>query len=216
MKEHNGWSWPLFGGITFAVVLCFLSCVGCMLLCRETLPERKFAIEELFIDASVFPPGWEADPGGPQIDTGRAPLGGGPDTIQRRVLFFHAEGTVKGKSVGAYEQIYRMASVKVAAKEFERQMSLWFPKGKYWTPWERPGDVEYQSSVADRFYLACASHGATPETRVPMCDMVGQYEEYLVWFSTDMSPDFMTYQDLEHVLEAIDERMEHYLMEGAE
>jgi len=183
---------------------------------QETPTEREFAIEELFIDVSAFPSGWKADPAGPHIDTGRAPLGGGPETIQRWVLFFHAEGIVKGKSVGAYEQIYRMANVKVAAKEFERRLTAWFPTGEYWTPWERPGDVEYQSPVADRFYLACASYGATPETRIQTCDMVGQYEEYLVWFSTDMSPDFMTYEDLERVLQAIDERMVHYLAEDTE
>jgi len=46
--------------------------------------------------------------------------------------------------------------------------------------------------------------------------MIGQYDEYFVIFNTYMSPDFMTYEDLERVLRAIDERMAHYLAEDIE
>lgn len=218
MKERSGWQRFLFGGVVFVVALCLLACVGCMLLgnaLRETPPEREFAIEELFIDASAFPSGWKADPAGPQVDTGQAPLGGGPMSIQQRVLFFYAEGTVKGKSIGAYEQIYRVASIKIATKEFERQVTVWFPRGKYWTPWERPTEVIFESSIADQFHIACA-YDTAPPVFIEECSFLGQYEEYLVWFSTDMSPDYMTYEDLEHVLQAIDERMAHYLGKEAE
>lgn len=197
----------------FVAALCLLTCAGCMLLgnaLRQTPPKRDFEIEELFIDISAFPSGWEADPAGPQVDTGQAPLGGGPMSIQRREFFFYAEGTVKGKSVLAREKIYRMASVKVAAQEFERQMTLWFPKGEYWTPWNRPTELVFESSIADQSHVSCA-YDTAPPVFIEECNFLGQYEEYLVWFSTDMSPDYMTYEDLGHVLQAIDERMVQYL-----
>jgi len=49
-----------------------------------------------------------------------------------------------------------------------------------------------------------------------MCNMIGQYEEYFVRFNSHISPDFMTYADLERVLKAIDERMALYLAEDSE
>jgi len=212
MKRHGSRVALVYVGAIF--ILCLVTCAGCLLACnalQERPPERGFETDELFIDVSVFPPEWSADPAGPQRHTGQAPLGGGPETLQRRVLTFDV-GDGHG---GAFEKIYRMASIKVAAKEFERQITLWFPKGKYWTPWERPTELKFESSIADQFRVACA-HDTARSDLAQKCHFIGQYEEYLVWFSTDMSPDFMTYQDLEHVLEAIDERMEHYLMEGAE
>jgi len=45
------------------------------------------------------------------------------------------------------------------------------------------------------------------QNNVYMCKMIAQYEEYFVLFSADMLPAAMTFEDLEHVLRAIDERM---------
>ena len=36
---------------------------------------------------------------------------------------------------------------------------------------------------------------------------MGQYDEYVSVFFTYISPQFMTYAELEHILEAIDEHM---------
>ena len=127
-------------------------------------------------------------------------------SIQRRVLTFGVEG---GR-VGAYEKIYRMASIEVATKEFERQMSLWFSEGRYESSWKRPAEVALESLVVDQYHVACARDTARPDF-AEKCHFLGQYEEYLVWFSTDMSSDFMTYKDLEHVLQAIEDRMAQYL-----
>ena len=211
MRRHSGRVVLVFVGTVFA--LCLLACAGCVLLgyaSRETPPERDFETDQLFINVSDFPSGWSADPAGPHEDTGQAPLGGGSMSVQRWVLYFYAAGTVKGKSVRAYEQIYRMASIEIAAKEFERQMAAWFPTGKYWTPWESPTEVIFESSIAEQSHLACA-YDTAPPVSIEECSFLGQYEEYLVWFSTDMSSDFMTYKDLEHVLQAIEDRMAQYL-----
>jgi len=209
MKKCSGRLRLLFGGTVLVAMLCLLTCGGCGLLgnmLQEAPPEREFEIEELLIDASAFPPGWETDSEGPHIPAGQAPLGGGPMSLQRRVLFFH----VCGGGGGAFEQIYRMTSVRGAAKEFERQMTVWFPTRGYWTPWEHPIEVLYERSVADRFHMACARDLARPDL-AQKCHFIGQYEEYLVWFSTDMSPTFMTYEDLERILQAIDEQMTQHL-----
>ena len=127
-------------------------------------------------------------------------------SIQRRVLTF----TPGGGRGGAYEKIYRMASIVVATREFERQIEIWFPTRGHWSSWERPARVTYESSSADRFRVACAYDTARSDL-AQKCHFIGQYEEYLVWFSTDMSPDYMTYEDLERILQAIDEQIARYL-----
>jgi hypothetical protein len=49
-----------------------------------------------------------------------------------------------------------------------------------------------------------------------MCIVTAQYEEYLIRFNVHMHPEFMTYQDLERVLRAIDERMARNLGKQAQ
>lgn len=69
-------------------------------------------------------------------------------------------------------------------------------------PWEIPDALTYHSSVANQYYVACGEyHGKY------RCTMIAQYEEYYMFLHVHMSPESMTFQDLECVLRAIDERM---------
>lgn len=191
--------------------LVFLGCILCSLICGLMYcccpprhpPERDFEIEELLLDVSAFPVGWSADAEGPRAPA-KAPLGG-LKSIERTELFFYVRGG------GAVEEIHRFQSTGDAIQEFERQLGIAFFVGKYDTPWIIPLALPYQSPIADQFHFACSEQGS-----ISMCRMIGRYEEYLVKFNTHMSPDFMTYEDLECVLQAIDERMAQYLGKGAE
>lgn len=209
VKKAGSWRKWLFG-----CALALGVCIECITLCylRDGHPPRRdFRIEELLIDESVFPEGWKVDPAGPSAPA-KAPLGG-LKSIERTSLHFYIWG-VSGEQIWsgvAGEQIHRFWSVNDAVEEFERQMGLAFAVGKYDTPWVVPAELPYQSSAADRVFFACSVHGS-----IPMCRMIGQYDEYFVIFNTHMSPDFMTYEDLERVLQAIDERMAHYLAEDTE
>lgn len=186
------------------VVLC-LVCAGGMHLCSygylpwERVPDRGFPIEALLIDESAFPPGWKASAVGPRPPPS-APLGY-YDSIDRVELFFYVDSGV------AFHEIHRFESVRGAVREFKRQMVISFPS----ETWIVPVELPYQSPTADQFYLACSAQRA-----IPMCRAIWQYEEHFVRFNTHMSPDSMTYSDLERVLRAIDERMALYLAEGGE
>ena len=188
--------------LLLVLVIWCLACVGAMYLWRyeclpwECVPDRSFPVEVLLIDESVFPPGWQADITGPSSPP-NAPLDH-YDSIERIELFFYAHGSV------AFQEIHRFASVRGAAREFEHRRSIFFPS----EAWVVPVELAYQSPTADRFYLACSV-----ERAIPMCRAIWQYEEYFVRFNTHMSPEFMTYSDLERVLRAIDERMAFYLAE---
>ena len=177
-----------------------LLCAGTIQMCSygylpwEQAPDRSFPIEVLLIDESAFPPGWE-----PSINGPRPPANAPLDhygSIERVELFFYTREQV------AFQEVHRFASIRGAIREFKRQKSISFPAGV----WVIPDKLTYQSPIADQFYLACSL-----KSTIPMCGAIGRYEEYLVRFNTHMSSDFMTYSDLERVLEAIDRRMARYL-----
>lgn len=163
-------------------------------------PQRCFAIEQLFVDAAAFPPGWIIDPEGP-FTPAQAPFGG-VRSLERPTLMFYAEtGGL------ATEQIQRYRTASMASEEFERWLISDFREEEFGVPWFVPREVSYDHLVPDRFHLACN----TAEARIPMCRFLGQYEEYVIRFNTHMSPESMTYGDFERVLQAIDERMAQYL-----
>lgn len=180
-----------------AACLRLLMLTGVLLVaagCTITIlnPEDSFALEPLLLDESVFPPGATA---GPVMET-----------ADHHGAIGHLGRDIYVGTGGASHEVYRYTTARRAAREFERMMNIGFPRGEYYTPWAVPSELRYQSPVADQFYLACANHGGNL-----ICHAMGQYDEYFIRFSTLISPDSMTYADLERALRAIDERMASYL-----
>ncbi|MGB9873183.1 MAG: hypothetical protein ACPLYD_16195 [Anaerolineae bacterium] len=145
------------------------------------------------IDEAAFPPGWKASDAGPQPPA-NAPLDH-YHSIERIELFFYTHNGV------AFQEVHRFASVREAVREFKRQKSISFPKD-----WVVPAELPYQSPSVDQFYLACGIEGS-----IQMCRAIWQYKEYFVRFNTHMSPELMSYADLERVLKTIDERLALYI-----
>jgi len=140
--------------IAFLLLSLFMLVWSGACLPQERPPKRSFAIEELLIDESAFPPGWSVDTGGP-APPAKAPLGH-YESIERTELFFYVYGGV------AFEQIHRFSSVQGAAREFKRRKDLDFAQREIDTPWVVPPELSYQSLVANQFYLACATQGGVP------------------------------------------------------
>jgi len=198
MRKLKGWQrgMVICGGI---VLLCILCAVLNNAL-PEQPPERGFKIEDLLIDESSFPPGWTAN----VINRPpSAPLGG-QVSIERISVDFH---NLQGVAV---EEIHRYTSISVAANEFKRVVLIEFPSGAHWSTWELPEGFHYQSPYANCIQVGCARE-TWQGISIEFCRMVGQYEEYIVRFGTKISPDYMTHTDFEVVVQAIDERMGHYL-----
>ncbi len=171
-----------------AVIVLLLIVSGCV----PGAPQRDFPIEALLLDETAFPPGTKAGTAKPHPSK----LG---SRESRRLTFYGRFGI-------ANHHVYRYRSARQAASTFERETTLWFPNDRFSGPWTVPSELSYQSPVADRFYLACSI-----EMGIPMCNGIAQYEEYFVRFNVHMHQEFMTYQDLERVLRAMDERMVQYL-----
>jgi hypothetical protein len=89
-------------------------------------------------------------------------------------------------------------------------MPIEFPEGEHWSAWEIPEGFTYRSAYADRWRVGCARE-TWDGSVIEFCRMVGQYEEYVVRFSTKVSAAYMTYRDFERIVRAIDEKMGDYL-----
>ena len=115
---------------------------------------------------------------------------------------------------GGGQNVFQFRSERQAARIFERQLRREFNSSSVAseTPWQIPPELPYTSKVADQFHFAC--HISNINGLSEICKMMGQYDKYLVILSMHMTPDYMTYADLEKVLEAVDKKMADALAEG--
>jgi len=172
--------------ITLMMMLAVAACRGQPTSATSNI--CKLEVQNLLIDSSAFPPNWAASkPERPADHHG---------AIRRCGLVFSVPNGV------AVEEIYEYETIDEASLEFERQLEVWFTERPIDTPWEVPPLTEPMSSIADDFRLACSIQG-----KVSMCRALARYDVFVIRFNTHMSPEFMTYTDLERVLQAIDDKM---------
>lgn len=160
-------------------------------------PPDDIDIESLLIDISAFPEGWVTSDAG-AIIPGRAPLGGNP-SIRRISLNFYTENG------GAGHEIHKYQDITGAAAEFDRQLPIQFFVDEFTSEWEIPDGLEFESPLADRYKVACASFSERID-----CQMLAQYNIYVVKFGASITPT-LTYEEFGDLLETIDVRMVQFL-----
>ncbi|NIN68303.1 MAG: hypothetical protein GTO63_27065 [Anaerolineae bacterium] len=189
--------------ISAVLVLCCILCrpafnaiyleVGCF--GDETATSRP-SVEELLLDLgeSAFPNGWRArEPFDPEEWLPAEQIG----------LFYDHECAV------ALLEVYRFSDdPRCAATGYQKQVRGWFARWDEMSPWAVPAELPYRSSVADQYRFNCCSR---PDDSHQVCQAAAQYEEYVVVFLAHLSPDCMTFTELESILVAIDGRMAPYL-----
>jgi hypothetical protein len=85
------------------------------------------------------------------------------------------------------------------------------------TQWAVPEEWSYKSPVADRLKFACGEVDMSPLGPPEwQCTAVAQYDEYVSVFHTELDPEYMTLEDVDRVLVAIDQRMTLYLGKDTE
>ncbi len=201
MKNFNVKNWIIAGCGGIFILCLAIGALGYSLQERPPQREPHVDIEELLIDESVLPMGWKTNLIGPPAS---APLGG-QTSIERISVDFHNGNNVM------VEEIHRFTSLKKAEREFNHVKPLLFPTGEHWSPWEKPPGLNYQSPYAHRLHIACARETWEPNPAIEFCRLLGQYEVYIVRFSTHIVPSAMTYEDFELVVRSIDERLGNYL-----
>jgi hypothetical protein len=158
------------------------------------VPTPPFPMQDLLLDESAFPQGWQAY--APYEPPGRFGL---PIAL---TYSSHAPG-----GGIAVQDVYASWNPEEAAEAYADAVSFWFKDDDRHTPWTTPTEVGSCSTTADRLRIGCH---VERESETQFCQAVGQYGRYVVRFHTYMSP-YMTLTDLERILVAIDERMALYL-----
>jgi len=106
-----------------------------------------------------------------------------------------------------YHEIGRYPTDKIAEKEFEGAKKRASGQTEYVGPWEILPVLSRESSIFQKYYVACAAmnHGEY------QCRMIGQYDEYYVFFSAYILDNGVTFDILNDLLQKIDARMEKCL-----
>ena len=188
-----------------AVLLVSLSMYAC---CVSPQPAVEYPpIDQLLIDESPFPEGWEAsDP-----DTDFPPLApwtSGRSEVECVSRSFYASS---GHSGAAGITIQRFRHTRDAANEYEHETDVTFRTRdeEAQTSWEVPAGLSFESSEADRYCCACSE--VFGQAR---CAYVAQYGVYALDFDINLyDTSVITYIDLLPIFQAIDERMEQHLGE---
>jgi len=180
---------PLFLLVAVACLGGLVICC-CVIICRPPAA-GPCDIHTLMVTEAAFPDGWQA-----QGDASArvAPVRFG---IERIGNCLGAPGAL------ACHDVYRAASAGKARKGYPDFM-LDFDYREEETGWSLPPELRYHSQIADQYRLECTAWRGGGYER---CRFIAQYDVYLVEFHTYMSPEMMTYGDLEHVLQDIDRRM---------
>jgi len=144
----------------------------------------------MLMDETLFPPGWENGRVIPTADSHGA--------------VEHPSRDVYGPGGVAVHEIYRYEFVNAARREYRRQLDVWFPRTPLYDEWQPREDLRASLAFADEGYVACAKWGRPTEERVIDCGMVALYHEYVVRFSTQVVPLYLTFDDLAHILKDLD------------
>lgn len=172
-------------------------------------PERNIKVKDLLIDESAFPSGWQANALGP-AGTGPAPMIGLRRAREETSLGFSpiTDTSKIGTTTGAGQFIDRYYTFGQAISNYQLEKEAAIRPTLVFPSWEVPENIHYDSKIADEFYFAC-----TKKERISKCTAVARYGEYVTKFNVTMTPEVMSYKDLEKVFKAIDERMVKYLVD---
>ena len=162
------------------------------------LPGWRSSVSELFVDDSVFPEGWRTD--FPE-DTVTDP------TINHIGRSWGRRG-ISGTVTQAIWRAYTVADAQrkyneLRTSQFHPKRTL--PPYELFLEFEPPDEIDFQSQVADEFYLACGWWTSA------YCEVVARYHNYVVDIRLDLEAEYaghtshgLTYAEIETVVTAMD------------
>lgn len=187
---------------------CVKECEDCEKKCPAYFPTRvptlesDFSVEDLLLDASAFPEGWEAQPPFEM----RYPIIGGPKVGEAEAWVqlgrsFYGYETIANQSVYGYYNKVR------SAEGFEHLSRRFFSSNDFISGWEIPSELQYRSPYADQFRLACAAASSNQ-----VCQALGQYDKYVIQLYVPMAPlTNVDDADLQRILATMEERLVSHL-----
>lgn len=159
------------------------------------LPGWSDNVRELFVDVSALPTGWSAELQS-ERDYPQA------NHAQRAFSNPPATGLVS-------QDIWRAYTTADAEEKYaELRQSQFQPRlapEEMVAPWEPPEEINFQSDIADEYYLACGWE------EWAYCQYLARYRNYVTYLRLDRQAKMdthrsegLTYAEIETVLEAAD------------
>jgi len=173
-------------------VLCFLFgflllLTGCAIQ-EDLRPERDCVIEELLLDQSDYP----------------------QNTILNNVISPIAEKPLESAGQSAnynnsatFQETVRYFSNENAVAEYDKVQKIVFDPDEIVGLWETPPILDLGNLSADRHEIACGNVVSFGKR----CYMIGQYEEYYVFFRADISSKGVTHEIFRDLVLRIDDEM---------
>jgi hypothetical protein len=177
-------------------------------------PEELPPPEDLLFTEGELPGHWKAQPEGPHVPTGQAPLGGGPGATDASVVYFHHPAG--DGSAGAHEEIFLFGSESDAHEEFNDLLPTAFNDAPDWR-WAETAAASAATPSASESAFRC-TEGRTEV----MCRLVVRYGRYLVDLKVDLDGTnsdlepvrVISVDDLMRLILLLDERMAFTLQEN--
>ena len=172
----------LYLALGFLIILA--GCAGQ----KDLMPERDCPIEQLLLDQSDYP----------------------SDTVFDAINSPIAEEPRESASQSAYykqgwlgEIVIRYSSTDRANKAFIKHKESVFHPNEVYGSWDTPPILSLDNLSTDRHEIACGN----VRNFGKRCIMVGQYREYFVLFSADVSDLAVTHELVRDLILKIDKKM---------
>jgi len=163
--------------------------------CAKSTPtERTFSMQELLVDASVFPEGWEIS-SGPRF----AEWDQFSSTYGFWLIGFQADTDVPRHTAMLY--VYQYHNVKIAQRMYEEITTSTLHRG------EKLPDDTCDRLYAKQSQLNCESYQEHDQIN---CSWTGLYDEYIVHFGSWLVPERMSLEDVQDIICAIDTHVGPY------
>jgi len=195
-------------GMSLIISIAFL--VGCQNASPTPipLPGWNFLVSDLLLEENSFPEGWERIRDHPQGSLTDPTIG-----------YVYRSWWGKAQGYGKTDQaIWRATSIADSKAHYDELRGSQFEPshplalGTVFVPFKPPTEIDFQSKVADEFYLACGWWDWA------YCEVIGRYGNYVVEMGLDLEAEYeghsthgLTYAEIETVVEAMDTRFAEFL-----
>lgn len=161
--------------------------VGCASI-ENISVERDCPIKELLLDQTDYPPD-------SIFDTIDSPIADKPLESAGQSAYY--------KDSWTDQTVVRYSSIDNAIAEYDKVQKIVFDPDEVSGTWETPPILALDNFSADRHEIACGNVVSFGNR----CFMIGQYEEYYVFFRADISGKGVTHELFRDLVLRIDEEM---------
>ncbi len=181
------------GDVVYLAVLVTMCAAATGCLAVQTPTEAEARIFAAMIWPSDLPQGWRE--AGAEIED--------VEDAEARVYSFQGPAGSERHSAVVTQHVTVYFSTKAAEEGYRVTETRWFPTAARVAPPQLPFD----SAFADQFRFGCIS-ATVNQIPLKSCTATGRYDDMVLVFHANVFEDrWFTWDDLEHVLQVVDERM---------